>query len=193
MTASIGPYELRIRNEETGTDATYSVTRMRCWKISSDSPSTVDDGDGGDDMNADDAADSKLTLSFDYLFAKNRLQWVTLRSKHAIVISMLLQSVVDELVRKNKKLPIRKPSDRPKRPKPEIRPRTEADSVGSRPSAEVTKGEGTAGWSVGGASSASSASAPPPRRTPGDGANLAFNADAEENTTTFGAIGDNDL
>lgn len=44
-------------------------------------------------MNADDAKDSKLTLSFDYLFAKASLKWVTIRSKHAIVISMMLQSV----------------------------------------------------------------------------------------------------
>eukprot|EP00037_Helgoeca_nana_P032984 m.416220 g.416220 ORF g.416220 m.416220 type:complete len:491 (+) comp29879_c0_seq1:35-1507(+) len=193
VTASIGPYELRVRNEETGEDTTYSVTRMRCWKISSDSPSTIDDVDGGDDMNADDAKDSKLTLSFDYLVAKASLKWVTIRSKHAIVISMMLQSVVDELVRKNKKQPIRKPGDRPRRPKPVLRPRSSIDSSSPRPTSEVTRGEGTVGWNVPGGGGAAAAAAPVRQAPPSAGANLAFNADSEENSTTFGAIGDNDL
>eukprot|EP00038_Savillea_parva_P013364 m.8091 g.8091 ORF g.8091 m.8091 type:complete len:501 (+) comp2501_c0_seq2:71-1573(+) len=202
VTASIGPYELRVRDETTGKDTSYSVTRMRCWKISSDSPSTIEDENGGDDMNADDAAESKLTLSFDYLFAKNRLQWVTIRSKHAIVLSMLLQSVVDELVRKNKKQPIRQPADRPRRPKPELRPRTTPSGSARKPDS-AAKGEGTAGWTVSPSTpppSSGAASASSPTRSSrqgggltGAGANLAFNADGEENATTFGAIGDNDL
>mmetsp|Transcript_13424 Transcript_13424/g.34380 ORF Transcript_13424/g.34380 Transcript_13424/m.34380 type:complete len:490 (+) Transcript_13424:114-1583(+) len=190
--ASIGPYELRVRNEATGEDFSFSVTRMRCWKIASDAPSSADDVAGGDDMNADDAAESKLSLSFDYLFAKDRLQWVTLRSKHAIVISMLLQSVVDEIVRKNLKQPIRVPADSPEKAKPQLRPRAEVDPDASPLRPSVASGEGTAGWALGGEGGAAAA-APAKPSTSWGGGNAAFDAEGEENTKTFGAIGDDDL
>lgn len=70
---SIGAYALRIR-EANGEDSSFSVTRMRCWKISSDKPSTKNDEVLPYD---EEGADSPLTLSFDYLIAKDELKWVT--------------------------------------------------------------------------------------------------------------------
>lgn len=39
-----------------------------------------------------------MELSFEYLMAKNSLQWITIRSEHAMLISVCLQSIVDELL-----------------------------------------------------------------------------------------------
>eukprot|EP00040_Diaphanoeca_grandis_P039945 m.260680 g.260680 ORF g.260680 m.260680 type:complete len:490 (+) comp40436_c0_seq1:265-1734(+) len=117
-TVSIGAYELRIRSN--GKDAVYPVTRMRCWKIASDKPSSKTD----EVLPYDEAGkESPLTLAFDYLVAKDDLKWVTLRSSNAIVISMILQLVVDELVRKKRGAQIRRPLDKPRKPRPQVRPR----------------------------------------------------------------------
>lgn len=39
-----------------------------------------------------------MELSFEYLMAKNTLQWITIASEHAMLISVCLQSIVDELL-----------------------------------------------------------------------------------------------
>lgn len=39
-----------------------------------------------------------MELSFEYLMAKNTLQWITISSEHAILMSVCLQSIVDELL-----------------------------------------------------------------------------------------------
>lgn len=39
-----------------------------------------------------------MELSFEYLMAKNTLQWITICSEHAILMSVCLQSIVDELL-----------------------------------------------------------------------------------------------
>ncbi|XP_023994961.1 sorting nexin-17-like [Salvelinus sp. IW2-2015] len=40
----------------------------------------------------------KLELAFEYLMSKDRLQWVTITSPQAIMMSICLQSMVDELM-----------------------------------------------------------------------------------------------
>jgi len=122
VTVSIGAYELRIhtKNGTEVTNAVYSVTRMRCWKISSDKASSKND----EVLPYDEAGkDSPLTLAFDYLVARDELKWVTLRSSNAIVISMILQLVVDELVRKKRGEQVKRPLDKPRKPRPQVRPR----------------------------------------------------------------------
>ena len=42
---------------------------------------------------------SKLELSFEYLVTAERLEWITIVSHQAILMSMCLQSMVEELVR----------------------------------------------------------------------------------------------
>lgn len=39
-----------------------------------------------------------MELSFEYLMAKNTLQWIAISSEHAILMSACLQSIVDELL-----------------------------------------------------------------------------------------------
>lgn len=41
-----------------------------------------------------------MDLSFEYLMAKEKLQWITVTSEQAILMSVCLQSIVDELMLK---------------------------------------------------------------------------------------------
>jgi len=45
-------------------------------------------------------ANPQLELSFQYLMTKDRLQWITISSQQAILMSVCLQSMVDELLLK---------------------------------------------------------------------------------------------
>lgn len=51
-----------------------------------------------------------LELSFEYLMAKDKLQWITISSEQAILMSVCLQSLVDELLMKKNGLKRRKGS-----------------------------------------------------------------------------------
>lgn len=89
---SIGPHELSLRVDE-GADTregSFRVTRMRCWRITA--------------VHARDSAATgsspSLELSFEYLMSRDRLQWITVASEQAILMSVCLQSVVDELLLK---------------------------------------------------------------------------------------------
>ena len=42
----------------------------------------------------------KLELAFEYLLSKERLQWITVDSTQVIFLSLCLQSMVEELMRK---------------------------------------------------------------------------------------------
>lgn len=39
-----------------------------------------------------------MELSFEYLMAKNTLKWITISSEQAMLMSVCLQSIVDELL-----------------------------------------------------------------------------------------------
>jgi len=41
-----------------------------------------------------------LELSFEYLIARNELQWITIVSEQAILMSVCLQAMIDELLQK---------------------------------------------------------------------------------------------
>jgi hypothetical protein len=98
-----------------------------------------------------------------------------------------VQSVVDEIVRKKRKEPMRKPADRPQRPKPALRPRLfDSDTPADLHGAAAGAAPGAAGWALGNSKKAA-------LPTTGAGANLAFDVKGEENKETFGAITDNDL
>lgn len=49
----------------------------------------------------EDTADFSYELSFEYLMAKNTLAWITLTSDQAILMSVCIQSMIDELLLKN--------------------------------------------------------------------------------------------
>ncbi|XP_033213180.1 sorting nexin-17-like [Belonocnema kinseyi] len=92
---AIGRNELSLRilqAEEEEQEAVFRVTRMRCWRIT-----TLNTG--ADRCNEDH--ECSLELSFEYLLAKNQLQWITISSEQAILMSVCLQSMIDELLLKN--------------------------------------------------------------------------------------------
>ncbi|XP_053382758.1 sorting nexin-17-like isoform X1 [Mercenaria mercenaria] len=87
-------------------EAVFKITRIRCWRITT---TVADDSDNPDS--------SLLELSFEYLIAKDTLQWITVQSEQAILMSMCLQGMVEELIMKKQGRKIKKPSDRVRRGK----------------------------------------------------------------------------
>ena len=54
---------------------------------------------GDDNLSSQHGQHSKLELSFEYLMNNNELQWITVISSQAILMSLCLQSMVEELLR----------------------------------------------------------------------------------------------
>lgn len=73
-------------------EVSFKVTRMRCWRIMKTETSN-------NQMGLLRQEGSKLELSFEYLVTAERLEWITVVSHQAILMSMCLQSMVEELVR----------------------------------------------------------------------------------------------
>ncbi|KAJ8983304.1 hypothetical protein NQ317_010842 [Molorchus minor] len=75
-------------------EGNFKVTRMKCWRITATH------------NKQEIAANSRLTtnagleLSFEYLMSKDKLQWINISSEQAILMSVCLQSLVDELLMK---------------------------------------------------------------------------------------------
>uniref|UniRef100_A0A5S6R5C4 PX domain-containing protein n=1 Tax=Trichuris muris TaxID=70415 RepID=A0A5S6R5C4_TRIMR len=61
-------------------ESVFRVNRIRCWRLS------VLSTHGGQD------------LSFEYLFSNNHLEWITLKSAQSVLISLCLQSMIEEIV-----------------------------------------------------------------------------------------------
>uniref|UniRef100_A0A8C6K822 Sorting nexin-17 n=1 Tax=Nothobranchius furzeri TaxID=105023 RepID=A0A8C6K822_NOTFU len=78
-------FHVKLPNEQMK-EGSFKVTRMRCWRVTS-SVSGVSS-----------KCEVKLELSFEYLMSKDRLQWVTITSQQAIMMSICLQAMVDELM-----------------------------------------------------------------------------------------------
>ncbi|KAJ8669589.1 hypothetical protein QAD02_000848 [Eretmocerus hayati] len=90
---SIGNNELNVRTSslECKQEIAFKVTRMRCWRIT-----TLHEGN----EKFEDSSEYNLELSFEYLIAKDHLQWITISSEQAILMSVCLQSMIDELILK---------------------------------------------------------------------------------------------
>ncbi|XP_014475567.1 PREDICTED: sorting nexin-17 isoform X2 [Dinoponera quadriceps] len=82
---------LRILSSEEGHEVVFKVSRMRCWRIT-----TMQSGM----EHCEDNNDCTLELSFEYLVARNELQWITIASEQAILMSVCLQAMIDELLQK---------------------------------------------------------------------------------------------
>ncbi|KAK9306931.1 hypothetical protein QLX08_002559 [Tetragonisca angustula] len=54
----------------------------------------------GSERGDEESDDFSLELSFEYLVAKNQLQWITITSEQAILMSVCLQAMIDELLSK---------------------------------------------------------------------------------------------
>uniref|UniRef100_A0A8D3C9V3 Sorting nexin 17 n=1 Tax=Scophthalmus maximus TaxID=52904 RepID=A0A8D3C9V3_SCOMX len=79
-------FHVKLPNEQMK-EGSFKVTRMRCWRVTSSVSGIVSA-----------KCEVKLELAFEYLMSKDRLQWVTITSQQAIMMSICLQSMVDELM-----------------------------------------------------------------------------------------------
>ncbi|XP_007891171.1 sorting nexin-17 isoform X1 [Callorhinchus milii] len=80
-------FHVKLPNDQVK-EGSFKVTRMRCWRVTSSVPLT----------NSPGKTETKLELAFEYLMSKDRLQWVTICSSQAIMMSISLQAMVDELM-----------------------------------------------------------------------------------------------
>ncbi|VVC93327.1 unnamed protein product [Leptidea sinapis] len=67
----------------------YKVTRMKCWRITT--LHNTDRQPNGHDSLLEEPV-RNFELSFEYLISKGNLAWVTLKTEHAIFISVCLQN-----------------------------------------------------------------------------------------------------
>ena len=90
-------------------EGTFKVTKMRCWRIMTVANNEPEDLNRNTDEN-NDATDTKmkLELSFEYLMNNRELQWITVISSQAILMSLCLQSIVEELLRMRNGIKIKK-------------------------------------------------------------------------------------
>lgn len=109
---SIGNYELNIRLQTGSTQSAnsnragvFKVTRMRCWRITT----LHDNGENGNKSGPN------FELSFEYLVAKDKLMWITISSEQAILMSICLQSMVDELLLKKNGAKRKMPGELPQK------------------------------------------------------------------------------
>ncbi|KAM3838249.1 sorting nexin-17-like, partial [Diretmus argenteus] len=87
-------FHVKLPNEQMK-EGSFKVTRMRCWRVTS---SQVPVANGTSNPCSSAKCEVKLELAFEYLMSKDRLQWVTITSPQAIMMSICLQSMVDELM-----------------------------------------------------------------------------------------------
>lgn len=103
---SVGNRELNFRLQTPGNkiqEGSFKVTRIRCWRITS----TCEKNENGDTQE-------RLELAFEYLIKKDEMEWITIYSDEAILMSLCLQSIVDEILRMKQGRPVKKPKDRAK-------------------------------------------------------------------------------
>ncbi|CAG9759938.1 unnamed protein product [Ceutorhynchus assimilis] len=98
VSVAIGDKELRIRllDQFLYAEDAFKVTRMRCWRITTTnnkSPIHLENGHSTQ-------VPSNLELSFEYLKSKDKLEWITINSDQAILMSVCLRSLVEELLMK---------------------------------------------------------------------------------------------
>ncbi|XP_071855202.1 sorting nexin-17-like isoform X1 [Apostichopus japonicus] len=109
VTISAENKELYFRVKEEGKDkeGVFRITRIRCWRISLL---------GETNPTGDHKSDSQLQLSFEYLVSKSKLQWINVVTEEAILMSLTLQSMVEELLLVKRGGKVKRPSDRIKGP-----------------------------------------------------------------------------
>ena len=113
---SAGNYELDFKLILSGNNVKhekFSVTRIRSWKVSAIRENTQHVG-----------IEQTFLISFEYRISKDNLKWIRTKTEQAILLSMSIKSMVDELLRKKKGERIKKPSDRQNcGTKPSFKPR----------------------------------------------------------------------
>lgn len=103
---SAGNRELNLRVRLSQDDdirtGSFKVTRMRCWRITTlhgvklllvSKKKTITNC-----LQESNGKAKNLEMSFEYLMARDKLQWITIISDQAVLMSMCLQSMVEELL-----------------------------------------------------------------------------------------------
>lgn len=113
----IGNSELNLRvrlgDGQDIREGSFKVTRMRCWRITTLHNEAENDGYNGNSSSSSNSG--RLKLSFEYLMNKDKLQWITITSEQAILMSVCLQSVVDELLLKKTGTKRKQPAEHPRK------------------------------------------------------------------------------
>lgn len=91
-------FRVLSENSAEPTELAFRITRIKCWKI----------------LGRSERSEKDLELSFEYLFAKDSLKFVTIKSEQAILISMTLQTIVDEIIMMKEGKAVKKFTERPK-------------------------------------------------------------------------------
>lgn len=86
-------------------EGSFKITRIKCWRITSSMPRFAE-------KNGESMPTPQMELSFEYLMSRDCLQWINIKTDQAILMSMCLQSMVDELISQKQGKKIRKPQDR---------------------------------------------------------------------------------
>lgn len=86
---AIGNKELSMRTmqQDKIIETKFRVTRMRVWRVTA-----LHNTQEGKDKT------SNLQLSFEYLMSKQNLRWITINSPQAMLMSVCLQEMVNELL-----------------------------------------------------------------------------------------------
>ncbi|KAK7091969.1 sorting nexin-17-like isoform X2 [Littorina saxatilis] len=107
VVAASGGRELNFRVQvgDQVKEGIFKITRMRCWRITTVYPK---EGESGYTKSGS----AQLELSFEYLMSKDTLRWIAIVSEQAMLMSMCLQSMVDELIMKKQGKRFKRPQDR---------------------------------------------------------------------------------
>jgi len=94
-------FNIRVKQEgEKIMEGSFKVQRIRSWRLSS-IPLT--------DTTNSSGKKETLQFAFEYLFTKTDLRWITIESDQAIMMSMAMQGMVDEILREQQNKGIRQP------------------------------------------------------------------------------------
>lgn len=88
---ALGGQQICLLLDDRSREFSFKVTRIRCWRISSISKDNCS-------SCISSLGPEALELSLEYLVSKDSLRWISIYSSQAILISMCLQSIVDELI-----------------------------------------------------------------------------------------------
>ncbi|XP_076354671.1 sorting nexin-17-like isoform X4 [Tachypleus tridentatus] len=101
---SIGGKEINFRIPASNNqvkEGSFRITRIRCWRIITSNTNNQEEN----------SSQHLLELSFEYLLSKDKLQWITVKSDQAVLMSVCLQGMVEELLSKRNGLKFKKQSE----------------------------------------------------------------------------------
>lgn len=92
---TIGNKELSMRTvtQDKILETKFRVTRMRVWRVTA-----IHNTQTQDSSSATKDKQTNLQLSFEYLMSKQNLKWITIHSPQAMLMSVCLQEMVNELL-----------------------------------------------------------------------------------------------